>query len=117
MFHNVIYEIIKRKDPTVAIQFSGDYSLFVKRRQMMLDKGHFESIRAYFFDIFSIDPERYRRELRCITGNVMTHLWLQDFENVVCEAYTTNYQDLAVTSRNRSETLISELGGLLGDSE
>lgn len=114
MFDTIIYEALKRRNPKVAVVFAMDYKNFINRRGMTLQRGSFESVRSYFFTIFSVNSERYHRELRCVTGNIAQRLWVTDFENVICDTYLNNHQTLAISSSGNSELLIGELGVLIG---
>lgn len=112
-FHSVIYERLKVKDQRVATAFLRDYKSFANKRSL-LPANHFNMVSAYFFSVFVAKASSYSRELRCITGNQLCHLWLEDFDAVIADSYVRDYDTLALTGHSSSTLLAHELGELLG---
>lgn len=112
-FHSVIYERLKVKDPRVAAAFLRDYKSFASKRSL-LPGDTFKMVTAYFFSVFVAKPGVYSRELRCVTGNQLCHLWLEDFDTVLADSYVRDYDALALTGHSSSALLAHELGELLG---
>jgi len=112
-FHSVIYERLKVLDPRVAASFLRDYKSFANKRSL-LPHNHFDMVSAYFFSVFVAKAGDYKRELRCITGNQLCHLWLEDFDNVIAASYVRDHDKLAINSHGNSALLVHELGELLG---
>lgn len=111
-FHSVIYEELKQRDVSVAASFLRDYKSFAVRR-INQTTDSFLLVGAYFFSVFSADAATYQRELRCVTGNKVAHLWLEDFNNVVAESYIRDHNRISIHSNGNSNLLITELGELL----
>lgn len=112
-FHSVIYERLKLRDPKIAAAFLRDYKSFSASRSLM-PHNHFNMVSAYFFSVFVAKAGDYSRELRCITGNQLCHLWLEDFDSVIAESYIRDHDRLAINSHGNSALLVTELGELLG---
>lgn len=113
-FHSVIYEGLKQRSPSVAASFLRDYKSFAVRRAAQTTDS-FLLVGAYFFSVFSSDAALYHRELRCVTGNKVAHLWLEDFNNVIAESYIRDHDRISINTHGNSNLLITELGELLAE--
>lgn len=113
MFSHVINEELKKRDPKMAVKFQRDYREFCRTRSSTTNFGDLDSVKSYFFALFSNKPDAFHRELRCVTGNNHCATWLEDFRNVVADTYIRHYDSLAVSSKGSSDLITSELGELI----
>lgn len=112
-FHSSIYRALARLSPDAARHFLSDYKAFRANRTLFAGSD-FELVANYFFNIFNVDPIKYAHQLRCISGNRNRVHWVEDFNTVIAPTYIENYKTLGVCRRESTESLISELGMLLG---